>query len=58
MQMSKLGIFFGVIFFVLGILEILHIRALTFDKPVKQAWQDYKNSFKLFSKVKKDTEVQ
>lgn len=56
--MSKLGIFFGVVFFVLGILEILHIRALTFDKPVKQAWQDYKNSFKLFSKVKKDTEVQ
>lgn len=55
--MSKLGIFFGVIFFVLGILEIFHIRALAFDKTVKQAWQDYKNSFKLSSKAKKDTEA-
>lgn len=55
--MSKLGIFFGIIFFVLGILEILHIRALTFGKSVRRAWQDYKNSFKLSSEVKKDTEV-
>lgn len=45
--MTKVGFVVMTIFFILGILEILHIRAFYYNKSFKEFWKSYKESFKL-----------
>lgn len=45
--MTKAGFVVMTIFFILGILEILHIRVFYYDKNFKEFWKSYKESFKL-----------